>query len=147
MPELEYCVLADYVREDAGTVHIMGAGIDTYTVPESTLPVAVASGLVVRLSFDSRDDAGADHTVEVHFEGPTGKLLETSQTMQTPARIRGTPEHWRTAVNILFRMGLPLPVHGDYRLQVTIDSDPRMSRTIDIRTIPPPETAGATKAG
>lgn len=29
MPELDYMVLADYVRQDGGVVHIMGAGVDT----------------------------------------------------------------------------------------------------------------------
>ena len=29
MPELDYMVLADYVRQDNGVIHIMGAGMDT----------------------------------------------------------------------------------------------------------------------
>ena len=29
MPELDYMVLADYVRQDGGSIHIMGAGVDT----------------------------------------------------------------------------------------------------------------------
>ena len=33
MPDLEYLVLADYVRQDAGATHIMGAGIDTFGIP------------------------------------------------------------------------------------------------------------------
>jgi hypothetical protein len=41
MPQMEYLVLADYVRQDAVATHIMGAGIDTFTVPEGRLPEIV----------------------------------------------------------------------------------------------------------
>ena len=34
MPEIDYLVLAEYVRQDAGMTHIMAAGIDTFYVPE-----------------------------------------------------------------------------------------------------------------
>jgi len=33
VPELDYMVLADYVRQDGGVIHIMGAGVDTVTAP------------------------------------------------------------------------------------------------------------------
>lgn len=36
MPELDYMLLADYVRQDGGVVHVMGAGVDTVTAPPNS---------------------------------------------------------------------------------------------------------------
>ncbi len=58
MPELDYMVLADYVREDTGTIHIMGAGIDTFTVPQ--VPAAAPVGIALRITFGRTASAQAD---------------------------------------------------------------------------------------
>ncbi len=45
MPQLEYMVLAEYVRQDpTGLIHIMGAGIDTINAPvvPTVQPLGVA---------------------------------------------------------------------------------------------------------
>lgn len=135
MPELEYLVLADYVRQDAGMTHIMGAGIDTFTIPEDRLPAAVPVGLVARITFSSRDQVGAEHEINLVFQGPGGDLLTANQRFLTPPPAPGVPEHWRTAASLVSRFALPFPSHGDYRLQVSIDDDPRLSRSLDIRAI------------
>ena len=138
MPELEYLVLADYVRQDAGMTHIMGAGIDTFTIPADRLPAAVPVGLVARITFDSRDEVGADHEINLVFQGPGGEdLLTASQRFQTPPQAPGVPEHWRTAASLVSRLALLFPSHGNYRLQVGIDDDPRLSRGLDVRAIAP----------
>jgi hypothetical protein len=139
MPELEYLVLADYVRQDAGMTHIMGAGIDTFFIPEERLPTAVPVGLVARITFDVRDQVGAEHEINLLFQGPGGEdLLAANQRIQTPPPAPGVPEHWRTAASLVSRLALPVPSHGDYRLQVSIDDDPRMSRSLYVRAIAPP---------
>jgi hypothetical protein len=133
-------VLADYVRQDARTTHIMGAGIDTFTVPEGRLPAGVPVGVVARMTFDSRDQVGAEHEVSLVFHGPANaELLRLTQRLRTPAPAPGVPEHWRTAANLIFRgLLLPLPSYGnDYRLEVVMDDDPRLSRSLDVRVVPP----------
>jgi len=137
MPEIDYVVLADYVRQDAGMTHIMGAGIDTIFVPEGQ-PVAVPVGIVARITFSSRDEVGAEHDISLVLQGSSGDLLTIGQRFATPPPAPGVPEHWRTAVSIAFRLTLPIPSHGDYRLQVTLDDDPRLSRSVDVRAIAPP---------
>jgi Family of unknown function (DUF6941) len=137
MPEIDYLVLAEYVRQDAGMTHIMAAGIDTFYVPEGQ-PVAVPVGIVARISFSSRDDVGAEHDISLVFQGSGGDLLTVSRRFPTPPPQPGVPEHWRTAISIAFRLALPIPSHGDYRLQVTLDDDPRLSRSVDVRAIAPP---------
>ena len=137
MPELEYLVLADYVRQDAGMTHIMGAGIDTFTIPPDRLPVAVPVGVVARITFSSRDQVGTEHEITLIFQGPDGDLLKATQRFPTPPPPPGVPEHWRTALSIAFRLGLPFPSLGDYRLQVGLDDDPLLSRFLDVRAIGP----------
>jgi hypothetical protein len=140
MPQMEYLVLADYVRQDAAATHIMGAGIDTFTVPEGRLPVSVPVGVVARISFDVRDHVGAEHEVSLIFHGPgDSELLRLTQRLRTPPPAPGIPEHWRTAANLLFRgLLLPLPSYGnDYRLEVIMDDDPRLSRSLDVRVVAP----------
>jgi len=137
MPEIDYVVLAEYVRQDAGMTHIMGAGIDTFFVPEGQ-PAVVPVGVVARITFSSRDEVGAEHDISLVFQGPGGDLLTVSQRFPTPAPAANVPQHWRPAASIAFRIALPIPSHGDYRLQVTLDDDPRLSRSVDVRAIAPP---------
>src|SRR5215472_10154522 len=50
MPELDYMVLADYVRQEAnGVIHIMGAGVDTITT--AAVPTQWPLGVALRMSF------------------------------------------------------------------------------------------------
>jgi hypothetical protein len=44
MPELDYMVLAEYVRQDNGVIHIMGAGVDTVATPAVPTVVNVDMG-------------------------------------------------------------------------------------------------------
>jgi hypothetical protein len=139
VPELEYILLGDYVRQDAGATHIMGAGIDTFYVPEGRLPTVVPVGIVARITFSSRDEAGADHDIRLVFQRPGEDLLTISQRFQTPAPAPGVPEHWRTALTLTFRIGLPIPGHGDdYRLWVSVNDDPLQARFLDVRAVAPP---------
>jgi hypothetical protein len=145
MPQMEYLVLADYVRQDAASTHIMGAGIDTFTVPVGRLPASVPVGVVARMSFDIRDQVGEEHEVSLIFHGPGNtehgpgntELLRLTQRLRTPPPAPGIPEHWRTAANLIFRgLLLPLPSYGnDYRLEVIMDDDPRLSRSLDVRVV------------
>lgn len=139
MPQMEYLVLAEYIRQDAGMTHIMAAGIDTFTIPEGRLPVSVPVGVLARMTFDSRDQVGAEHEVSLIFHGPdNAELLRLTQSLRTPPPAPGVPEHWRTAANLIFRLLLPLPSYGnDYRLEVVMDDDPRLSRSLDVRAVAP----------
>jgi hypothetical protein len=137
MPELDYVVLADYVRQDAGTTHIMGAGLDTFNIPAAALPTLVPVGIAVRIMFSSRDPVGELHQVGITFSAPAGDLLTASQQFPTPPPPAGMPEHWRTAVGIAIRMALPFPAHGNYALEVKLDDDPLLMRRVDLRAVEP----------
>ena len=138
MPALEYLLLADYVRQDGNLVHIMAAGLDTFYIPEALLPTGIPVGALARISFSSRDVVGAEHDIKLVFQGPDGDdLLTVSQRFPAPARPPDLPEHWRASISIAFRLALPFTEHGAYQLQVTLDDDPTMSRSVDVRAIEP----------
>jgi hypothetical protein len=137
MPELDYVLLADYVRQDSGTVHIMAAGLDTIQVPGSALPTVVPIGLAARITFSSEDEVGATNEFSFVVSGPSGDLMKATQHFQTPPPVPGVPPHWRTAVGLAVRMPLLIPSHGNYALQVMLNDDPRLSRRLDLRAIEP----------
>ena len=138
MPELDYVILADYVRQDAGTIHIMAAGLDTFAITEAKLPAAVPVGIAVRIMFSTRDTVGEIHKLSIEFSGPGGELLAAAQHFPTPTPPEGIPATWRHAVGIAIRIALPFPAHGEYALQLMLDDDPRLSRMLDLRAVQPP---------
>jgi hypothetical protein len=137
MPQLDYVVLAEYVRQDGGTIHIMGAGIDTLFVPQP--PAAVQVGIASRITFDSTEAAGEQHRLNIVLQGPDGPLMDVSRHFETPPRPAGVPEHWQTALGLAIRLPLLLPSYGDYSLELIIDGEPDLARSIDLRAAPPPE--------
>jgi uncharacterized protein DUF6941 len=138
MPELDYIVLADYVRQDGGAIHIMGAGIDTITTP--VVPAMQPLGIALRITFGTTEEVGEPHRITLAFQSPDERVLEATAAFVTPARPPGVPEHWRTAIGVTLRLGVPLPRYGDYSCELDID-DGTITKSIDIRVIPPPEPA------
>ena len=134
MPELDYWVLADYVRQDGGVIHIMGAGVDTVIAP--AVPTVQPFGVAARISFDTTEEPGEQHHLTVAFIGPDRRLLDASATFVTPPRQAGVPEHWRTALGIAIEVAVPLPQYGDYSCELAID-DGQITKSYDFRVIPP----------
>ncbi len=137
MPQLDYVLLADYVRQDAGTIHIMAAGLDTFGVPSVVLPTALPVGVAARVTFSSQENVGSVNQLSLVYSGPSGDLLTATQQFLTPPQAPGVPPHWRTAIGIAIRLMLPIPAHGDYALAVMLNDDPRLSRRLDLRAIEP----------
>jgi hypothetical protein len=119
MPELDYMVLADYVRQDGPIMHIMGAGVDTVFAP--AVPTVQPFGVAVRISFSTTEEPGERHLLKVTFIGPDSPVLDASITFATPPRPQGVPEHWRTGLGIGMQIAVPLPRYGDYSCELDID--------------------------
>lgn len=139
MPELDYALLAEYVRQDAGMIHIMGAGADTFHIPAAALPVTVPLGFAARVVFNASDDHPGDpHTLRLEFTSADGEqLLSATQQFRTPDHSPGIPSVWRPSLGIALRLALPIPRHGLYALQAEVDDDPRLIRRIDFRAVEP----------
>jgi hypothetical protein len=138
MPELDYMVLADYVRSDGGVIHIMGAGVDTIGAP--AVPAAQPLGVALRLSFSTTEEVGEQHLLAVTFQGPDNPVLTARARFVTPPPPPGVPEHWRPAIGIAMQMLVPLPGYGDYSCELDID-DGTITKSFDFRVIPPPPPA------
>jgi hypothetical protein len=134
MPELDYWVLADYVRQDGGVIHIMGAGIDTVTAP--AVPTVQPFGIAMRISFDTTEEPDEPHHLTVSFIGPDHPVLDARAVFFTPPRMPGVPEHWRTALGVALQLAVPLPQYGDYSCELDIN-DGAITRSYELRVIRP----------
>jgi Family of unknown function (DUF6941) len=134
MPELDYMVLADYVRQDGPLTHIMGAGVDTVFTP--AVPTMQPFGVAVRISFSTTEEPGEQHRLTVTFIGPDSPVLDASATFATPPRPPGVPEHWRTGLGIALQIAVPLPQYGDYSCELNID-DGAITKAYEFRVITP----------
>jgi hypothetical protein len=134
MPELDYMVLADYVRQDSGVVHIMGAGVDTVTAP--VVPTVQSFGVAIRISFDTTEVPGEQHDLLLSFIGPDNRLLDARAAFVTPPPPSDVPEHWRTTVGVALQLTVPLPQYGDYSCELSID-DGTITKSYDFRVVRP----------
>jgi hypothetical protein len=134
MPELDYMVLADYVRQDGGVIHIMGAGVDTVFAP--VVPTAQPFGVALKISFGTTEEPGEQHQLTVSIIGPDKRLLDASAVFTTPPRAEDVPEHWRTGLGIALQIPVPLPQYGDYSCELDID-DGTITKAYEFRVIRP----------
>ncbi len=119
MPELDYMVLADYVRQDNGVIHIMGAGVDT--IAALAVPTARPLGVALRMSFDPTEQPGDSPNPKVSVIGPDQPVLDVSAAFLTPPRPADVPEHWKTGLGVALQIAVPLPQYGDYSCELAID--------------------------
>jgi hypothetical protein len=133
MPELDYMVLADYVRQDGGVIHIMGAGVDTVMAP--AVPIVQPFGVAARISFGTTEEPGEEHHLTIAFIGPDQRLLNAYASFVTPPRPIGVPEHWRTGLGLAFQIPVPLPQYGDYSCELDID-DGLITKSYEFRVVP-----------
>lgn len=135
--QLDYMVVADYVRQDAsGVINIMGAGIDTIWAP--VVPTVQPLGIAMRLLFDAGEEVGTPHRLTIAFLTADGqRLLEAGAAFTTAQQPPGVPEHWKTPVGVALQIPVPLPRYGDYSFELDID-DGTITKSIDMRVAEPP---------
>ena len=118
MPGIDYALLADFVRVEGGTAHLVAAGIDT--VYSETVPVGQNLGLLARLTF-TKEDGSKAHKVEILFRDPQNNPLVRLEAQVTVARPKDLPRGWPTGVFIGRNFGVPLPAYGIYSLVISVD--------------------------
>jgi hypothetical protein len=133
VPELDYMVLADYVRQDGGVVHIMGAGVDTVYAP--TVPTVQPFGVALRISFNSTEQPGEPHHLQVAYIGPDQRVLDASSAFAAPPVPPDFPEHWHRSLGVALQLPVPLPRYGEYMCEVSID-DGAIVKSYDFRVVP-----------
>lgn len=135
MPELDFALLADYVRVDGGIAHVVGAGIDSVLVPQ--VPTGHNVGLLFRVEF-TRNECGRPHRLEVIFQGEDGRRLAHLTSVVTPDWKTGLPAHWKTGLIGGFNFGVPFPDFGVYAFEIMLNDS--HVKTLRLRVVAP-ETA------
>jgi hypothetical protein len=136
MPELDFALVADYVRTEGGIAHAVGAGIDTVFAAE--VPTGQNIGILIRLKF-TRQECDRPHRLEVIFQDVDGGRLAGLTTVITPTWSPELPVGWRQSVIGGFNVGIPLPDYGLYAFEILVNDN--MVKSIPIRLIAPPEPA------
>ena len=72
MPDLDFAILADYVRTHGGFGYLIAGGIDTIYAPE--IPTGQNLGLLVRVAF-THAECGRPHSVEIIMQDVDGRRL------------------------------------------------------------------------
>lgn len=118
MPELDFMVVADYVRSEGGVLHMIAAGIDT--IYANAVPSARLVGLGLRLLITPAETRH-EHPVELIFQDPDGQRIAQLNAVipaqpSPPAVKAGRP----FGAVIAFNIQLPLPAYGDFSFELLI---------------------------
>jgi hypothetical protein len=124
---VENIVIADYVAEASGKVHILGAGITRLTPP--TLPVVLPTiAVFVRMRIDAAD-AERDHVIDISLREPGGKVMGTPSTYSVPGTdlagiMERSEEDEIAAVQVIaMQIGPVFSTAGTYSIVVTVDGE------------------------
>jgi hypothetical protein len=135
MPELDFMVVADYVRQDGGVLQMVGAGFDAMYVP--AVPTARQIGIGLRLLVDVAE-AQQPHQVELIYQDADGRrLAEVTGTVGPASADQPMPPPGRSfGVPMAFNLLLPVPDYGDYSLDLAVDGEPVKSITLTVVQAP-----------
>jgi hypothetical protein len=138
MPELDFMVVADYVRTDAGVLNMVGAGFDTVHLP--VVPGVLVAGIGLRIFLDVAE-ARDPHPFTLIFQNADGaRLAEVSGVVgPVPAHAPEPPPGRPYSVVLALNTRLPIPAHGVYSLDLILDDRP--VKTITLTTAPIPSAA------
>ncbi|WP_067471553.1 DUF6941 family protein [Actinomadura hibisca] len=132
MPELDYMVLADYVRIDNGIAHIIGANFDT--IYASQLPSARTVHAALRFVASRDDVPGASHALQLIISSEDRQIGSLTGTVVIPDRSPGTPVHWRTGLFIDMQIPLLMTTYGDYAIDLVLNGE--QLKSVDLRVVP-----------
>jgi hypothetical protein len=127
MPDLDFMVVADYVRPENGVLHMIAAGIDT--IYAGAVPSARQVGLGLRLLLTPAE-AQYEHPVELIFQDPDGRRIAQLRALLSPQPLAPAAKAGRKlGVVIAFNITLPLPGYGDFSFELLVGGN-------HIKTIP-----------
>ena len=129
MSEMEYLLLAEYARLDAGLLTLAGGNFDNVVVPTipGRLPVAIAGGVIL-------DDNGAEADIQLTIEGPPGTFrIVTDQQFD----LNKTPDPDLGPRRAVFagRLLVPLVAYGVYSIHAQTGSGG--GKVVRFRVAPP----------
>jgi hypothetical protein len=133
MPELDFMVVADYVRAEGGVLHMIAAGFDTIWTP--TVPVMRPVGVGMRLTM-TLAELKYEHDVELIFQDTDGRhIAQVNAKISAQPMPLNLPAGRPLAVAMALNLMLPIPNYGNYSLELLVDRGHKKS--IDILVSPP----------
>lgn len=134
MPELDFMVIADYVRAEGGVLHMIAAGFDT--IYAASVPVMRHVGVGMRLTM-TLAEAQYEHEVELIFQDVDGKrIAEVNGTIGAQPHVSAPLAGRPFGIAMAFNLMVPIPAFGDYSLELLIDHGHK--KTIPIVVTQPP---------
>ncbi len=134
MPELDFMVVADYVRAEGGVLHMIAAGFDTMYA--ASVPVMRQIGVGMRLTMTTTELV-YEHDVELVFQDADGKRIsQVHGTINPQPSAQAPPLGRPLGIAMAFNLVVPVPAYGDYSLELLIDHSHK--KTIPIVVTQPP---------
>ena len=135
MPELDFMIVADYVRAEGGVLHMIAAGFDTIYTP--AVPAVRQAGVGMRITM-SPAEARHEHDIELVYQDADGGRLTQINAKWAPQPGQPTsPPGTRPGVAIAFNLQLPVPAFGRFSLELLIDHVQKKSIDITVSQPPP----------
>ncbi|HEX5496109.1 MAG TPA: hypothetical protein VFX70_16190 [Mycobacteriales bacterium] len=136
MPEVDFMVVCDYVRADAGGMHMIAAGVDR--IQPSSVPYVQNLGVATRLAL-TRAECDVPHHIRLIFQDQDGKrILDVTATI-APKYPDDLPVGWRVKAGVALNVGVPLPDYGLYAFELLVDGQSRKSIEMVVAPPPPPD--------
>ena len=126
MADLDFAILADYVRAENGLLHLIAGGVDTiYT---ERVPAVQNLGLGLRFLL-TPGETGRTHALEIIFQDEDGERIFETTADVTPVRPSNHTPGERIGFLAALNLFLPLPREGRYSFEILFNGT-------NLKTIP-----------
>src|SRR5260370_35353690 len=118
MPQLDFMIVADFVRAEGAVLHMIAAGIDTIYTP--VVPALHRLGVGIRLTMTPAE-AQYHHQIEITLQTEDGeRLAQVNGGFAPPGDVPELPPGVRPSIAIPFNMNIPLPAYGRDSLKLLV---------------------------
>ncbi|WP_156721340.1 DUF6941 family protein [Streptomyces apocyni] len=126
MARLQYFLLAEYARVDAGgLLTVVGAGFDRVAV--DALPGQLSLGCAARVLLDEGE---SEAQLSVAVRPPQGRGLAIASTVRPP--VDAKPHLGHVGVIFAATFGLPVVAEGLYTFEVTVNGEERQDASFTV---------------
>lgn len=136
--QVSTALLCDAASVREGLLFVLGGGITRLTRAELPAPMNVALALTISVH---RMEIGRPHELAIDVISEDGvKAAEVRGAFQVPEAPSSLGVHEQLLVPVVLPFtNVPLPKHGDYSIEVSVDG--HHERSIPFRVIPPAGSA------
>ncbi len=118
VPDLDFALIAEYVKLEQGLAHVVAGGMDT--IRTTDMPIGHNIGLLLRISFD-RFECNRPHRVEVIVQDEDGGRLVGLTATGKPLWRNEWPVTWKSSQAFAFNLSLPLKRPGVHEFKILVN--------------------------